>query len=166
MKAVTLLLLSLLMGCVSFNSNIDRASIPEFTRLLVVSKLPTMRPDYLTNFLNALPSTYEVCIVEAGPLAFGNPDSLVNNKLVQCKSQAILTINPYRNYTTGSGEYTSSTSEVLLDMTDAVTKKSFWKAIAQAPGGHVPSADQVAKRLRTDGIITGNLPYVKEMSVN
>ncbi|MEZ0540685.1 hypothetical protein [Fibrella arboris] len=164
MKASLLLLLALLTGCVSFNSNIDRAAIPDFTRLLVVSKLPNMRVDYLNMFLNSFPRNYEVCVVAAGPLAFGNPDSLVRKELAACKSQVVLTINPYRNYTTGSGEYIRSTDEVLLEMTDMTTQKSFWKAIAQAPGGVVPSAEQIVRQLRADRIISGEVPYVREMT--
>ncbi len=156
----SLLLLFMLTGCVSFNSNIDRKAIPEFTRLLVVSKLPNMRPDYLTMFLNMFPTQYEVCTMDAGPLAFGNPDSLISKQLKQCNSQVVLTINPYRNYTTGSGEYISSANEVLLEMTDASTQKSFWKAIAQANGQNVPTAEQIVKQLRTDGVILGSRPYV------
>ncbi|MEZ0487062.1 hypothetical protein [Fibrella aquatica] len=120
-----------------------------------------MKPNYLTNFLNVLPPNYEVCVVEAGPLTLGKPDTIINNRLNQCKSQVVLTINPYRNYTTGSGDYITSTDEVLIEMTDASTQKPFWKAIAQAPGGHVPSAYQIAKRLRDDGVITGKLPYAQ-----
>ncbi|ARK10146.1 hypothetical protein A6C57_07250 [Fibrella sp. ES10-3-2-2] len=162
--AFAILTLGLLTGCVSFNSNVDRKSIPEFTRLLVVSKLPNTKPDYLYMFLNMFPRQYEVCIVEAGPLAFGNPDSLINKQLTACRSQVMLTINPYRNYTTGSGEYIRSTDEVLLEMTDMSTKKSFWKAIAQAPGGVVPNAEQIVRRLRTDRIISSEVPYVPEMT--
>jgi len=165
MKAViSSLLVCLLTGCVRFNSNIDRAAIPAFTRLLVVSKLPNMKPDYLNMFLNIFPRQYEVCVVEAGPLAFGNPDSLIRKQLTACRSEVMLTINPYRNYTTGSGEYIRSTDEVLLEMTDMTTQKSFWKAIAQAPGGISPSAEQIVRRLRADRIISGEQIYVKEMT--
>jgi hypothetical protein len=165
MKAsLTLLILSLLTSCVSFQSNIDRAATPEFTRLLVVSKLPNMRPDYLNMFLNTFPTKYEVCITDAGPLAFGNPDTLIRKQVISCRSEAILTINPYRNYTTGSGEYIASANEVLLELTDATTQKSFWKAIAQAGGSRVPTADQIVRRLRQDGIITGQAPYGKPMT--
>ena len=164
MKAgLTLLVLSLLTGCVSFQSNIDRAATPEFTRLLVVSKLPNAGPDYLNMFLNIFPTKYEVCITDAGPLSFGNPDSLIRRQATSCHSEVILTINPYRNYTTGSGEYIASANEVLLELTDATTQKSFWKAIAQSGGSRVPTAEQIAKRLRHDGIIIGKVLYGKPM---
>lgn len=161
---LSLLLLFLLTGCVSFNSNVDRAAIPEFTRLLIVSKLPNTRVGYLNMFLNTFPSTYEVCVADAGPLVLEKPDSLINRQLNTCRSQVILTINPYRSYTTGSGEDLSSANEVLLEMTNAATQKSFWKAIALAPGGVSPNAEQIVRRLRSDGIIRGEVPYVKEMT--
>ncbi len=162
--AFALLLLSLLTGCVSFKSNIDRAAAPAFTRLLVVSKLPDMGPNYLNMFLNTFPTNYEVCIADAGPLSFGNPDSLIRKQATACRSEVILTLNPYRNFTTGSGEYIASANEVLLELTDANTQKSFWKAIAQSGGNRVPTADQIVKRLRNDGIIAGKLPYGKPMA--
>ena len=157
MKAVSLVLLSMLTGCASFNSNVDRSAIPEFTRLLVVSKLPIRQANYLSMFLTKFPSSYEVCVVDASPLAFGNPDSLINRQLAICKSQVILTINPYRNYTTGLGHSIQSMNEVLLEMTDPSTRKSFWKAIARAQGNRVPNAGEIVRRLQTDRVISGNI---------
>lgn len=156
----TTLKLLILLTCLScgpvFRSNIDQATRPDFHRVLIVSKLSTQRPDYMLDYVNRFPEGYEVCTLEAGLLSFGNPDSLIQEKRRQCNSEVMLTINEHASGMTGAGKYTVPYRETILEMTDLITNKPFWKAIATTNGGW-PGAGSTIRQLRTDGIITGKL---------
>ena len=57
-----LLLLTLLTGCITFQTNTDSKPVP-FTRVLVVSKLARTSPNYLYEYMRAFPIEYEVCVL-------------------------------------------------------------------------------------------------------
>lgn len=158
MKSITtFLLLAICLGCAPtrFNTNTDRGTVPAFSRILVASRVPLQQRDYMAKYLTAFPIEYEVCVLEASVLAFGNPDSLIREKARQCNSQVLLTIQPYNDFVAGSGKYATGYSEYLLDMTDLTTGKPFWKSIAVTAGGLLPNVTSTVKQLRRDGIITG-----------
>ncbi|CCH03405.1 hypothetical protein FAES_5406 [Fibrella aestuarina BUZ 2] len=160
MKTIaTLLLLTICLGCATtrFNTNTDRGTLPEFSRILVVSKVPLQKRDYIFQYLTAFPIEYEVCAIEASVLAFGNPDSLVREKIKQCDSQVMLTIQPYNDFVSGTGKYATGYSEFLVEMTDLATNKPFWKSIAVTAGGSWPNVGETVRQLRRDGVITGSL---------
>jgi hypothetical protein len=145
-----------LMACMTFNTNVNRAAIPQFSRVLIVSRLPVNPTDLLTEFVATFPKQYTVCTVNADKLAFGNPDSLIRQKVRECGSEVLLTINLERDHTTGGGNYIQSVREVYLEMTNLANGKSFWKAVGTSEGNLYPR--QVVVQLRDDGIITGKIP--------
>ncbi|RYF53027.1 MAG: hypothetical protein EOO39_41345, partial [Cytophagaceae bacterium] len=116
MKAISLLLLALLTGCVAnrIQTSTDDP-IPVFTRVLIVSKITHTSPNYLDQYLNLFPKNYEVCTVDIGPLAFGSADSLVREKIRQCNSQVVLTLNTGQNYQGGSGKTAYNANDMLLE---------------------------------------------------
>ena len=155
---ITSLLLTLLTGCVSFQSNVNRAAIPPFTRVLVVSQLTTV-PRNLDQFITQFPDQYEVCVADAGTLALAPPDSIIQKQARVCRSEVVLTYRLNRNYTVGSGESIQSVNEYLVEMTDLATRETFWKAITNGKG---LNPTNLIQRLRTDGVISGTVrrPYV------
>lgn len=151
-----LLLLTVCLGCMPpFVTNVDRRQIPAFTRILVVSKLPVMLRN-LPDFLSVFPEQYEVCIADAGTLALAPPDSIVTSQVRTCRSEVVLTIQLNRNYTSGAGQYMRAVNEYLLELTDTRTGQTFWKALVN--GGL--TAPRIVRRLKTDGVITGNVRSV------
>lgn len=167
MKTIaTLLLLTTCLGCAPtrFNTNTDRSVLPEFSRILVVSKVPLQQRDYLSQYITAFPVEYEACAIEASVLAFGNPDSLIREKVKQCNSQVMLTIQPYNDFVAGSGKNATGYSEYLVEMTDVATGKPFWKAIALTAGSLLPNVTQTVKQLRRDGIIAGTTRSAQVMT--
>lgn len=155
--------LLLLTGCVTtnFKTNTDYAALHRFNRILVVSKLPKAPADWLNAFLVAFPDQYDVCVVDASELAFGNPDSLISQKARECKSDVILTLDFKRNYTVGSGKYISTYNEVFLEMTALPDHKPFWKALVtqNMSSTNIPP-DRIVRQLVTDTIIEGKVPNV------
>ena len=134
---------ALLTGCVTtnFQSNSDFKSLRPFTRILVVSKLPQVPNAYLDAYLTSFPAQYDVCVLNANLLAFGNADSLITQKARECNSEVILTLDLNRSYTTGrmsGGEngngQISSASDVYLEMASFPDRKPFWKSLASTNG--------------------------------
>lgn len=144
---------------VFMNTNVDRSTMPDFQRILVVSKLSVVKPDYLTDYIRHFPEQYQVCVVNAGPLALSNPDSLIADQQRTCQSEVMLTIQPYRTYTVdGVGDDVDTVTEFLLAMSDATTQKTFWKGIARRTTVRQgPAAMAVLQQLRTDGVIRGQI---------
>ncbi len=155
------IILLALTGCVTtyFKTNTDYNALHRFSRILVVSKLPKVPSTYLTAWLSAFPDQYDVCVVDASELSFGNPDSLINQEAQKCRSEVMLTLDFNRNYTAGAGKYIYSTSEVSLQMATLPDRKPFWKALAtQDVSREDIQPRQVVKQLITDAIIEGKVP--------
>lgn len=151
-----LVLCAALSGCVTFNTNMNRQEIPEISRILVVSKLPNIRQDYLDGYVRSFPKQYQVCIVDAGPLALQHPDTLINRQLRECQSDVMLTLSLNRNYTSGTGDTIGSVNEVLLEMAPTSTRTPFWKSLATGGGVSINPVTVIA-RLRADGVIDGTI---------
>ncbi len=151
------LALALLSGCITilptFKTNTDYESLHRFKRILVVSKLPKVPQAYLDAWIISFPDQYDVCVVDASELTFGNPDSLITQKARECQSEAILTLDYDRSYTVGSGKYISSVSEFFLQMAFMPDRKPFWKALT---GDTAPR--HIVQQLVTDAIIEGQVP--------
>ncbi len=149
------LLLFLLTGCVvnNFKTNTDYESLHRFKRILVVSKLTDSAPTYLNSWLTSFPDDYDVCVLDISKLAFGNPDSLISQKVLECKSGVMLTIDFDRNFTAGSGKYITAYNEFFVQMVSLPDRKPFWKAVTL---NIRPRA--VVNQLVTDAIIEGNVP--------
>lgn len=161
MKTVTYyaLLMSLfvsLTGCmpVTIQSNMKADAMPEFRRILVVSRLSTVTPAYLPKFQTAFPAGYQVCTVSNSPISFDSPEESIEKQRQACQSEVMLTIDFNRNYTSGSGKYTTSYDELYMEMTSFATGKPFWKAIVTAGGSEVPPR-QIVTQLIKDGILEG-----------
>jgi hypothetical protein len=146
----------LLMGCMTFDTNVNRSAVPTFSRVLVVSRLPVNSAETLAEFAAVFPARYAVCVVSADKLAFANPDSLIRQKARDCNSEVLLTIDLDRDYTTRRIDGTiDPVRELYLQMSSLTDNKPFWKAVARSEGALYPR--QVVQQLRTDGIITGTV---------
>lgn len=158
-SAAYILMMALFTGCTTFQTNTDEPP-PAFTRILIVSKLDRTTANYVDQYVRAFPAGYSVCTVDAGPLAFGNPDSLIRAKARQCNSQVVLTLNVGQNYQRTSGKYSYNSNNVLLEMATLPDRKAFWKGLtlvsALRKDALLPGA--VIRQLRRDGIISGNMP--------
>ena len=144
-----------LMGCISarFQSNIKANDVPEFHRILVVSRLPKTTATYLPSFQTAFPSGYQVCTLSNSPISFESPEQAIQQQRQTCQSEVMLTIDFNRNYTTGYGRYISSNNELLLEMTNLTTGKPFWKAIVTTAGSNEVPARQIVNQLIEDGLV-------------
>ncbi len=156
-------LVVLLMGCVSIRSSVKSGEVPEFGRILVVTRLYDPPRGYEQRYLNVFPKEYEVCAVGVTPLSF-NPDSLVNAELTYCKSDVMLTIRldqegvvTYSNVG-GVAQNTSTPSRYLAEMKSTATGQPFWKAIISGSVGGVVPPRTVVKQLIKDGILKGKIP--------
>lgn len=158
-KYAYLLVISLLTGCVTFQTNTDSKPMP-FTKILVVSKLARTSPNYLYEYIRGFPVEYEVCVVDVGPLSFGKPDSLIKAQATQCKSEVMLTLDVEQNLQGRSGKYYYNINDVLLVMSTLPDQKPFWKGLtsisALTTDALKPRA--VVKQLLRDHIITGKIP--------
>lgn len=165
----TLLMIGLwisLTGCVTatFRSNVKPDAKPEFRRILVVSRLPSVEETYLPTFQTAFPAGYQVCTVSNSPISFDNPEQAIEKQRQTCQSEVMLTIDFSRNYTSGFGKYISSNNELFMEMTNLATGHPFWKAIITTGGSDV-SPRQVVNQLIRDGIIESRLPVDNRVSV-
>lgn len=164
MRTLRYLLLSslvgLLAGCVTVNiqSNVKRDAVPDFRRILIVSKLSTLDPAYLPEFQTAFPPTYQVCSVADSPIAFESSEELIKEQQEVCGSEVLLTLGFSRNYTRGGGEYISSYNEVYVEMSSFSSGKPFWKAIITTEGGNEIPPRKIVNQLIEDGIIADKLP--------
>ncbi|MFD2935591.1 hypothetical protein [Spirosoma flavum] len=138
--------------------------MPEFRRILVVSRLPTVKQTYLPTFQTAFPAGYQVCTVSNSPISFDSPEEAIENQRQTCKSEVLLTIDLNRNYTSGNGRYISSYNELYLEMTSLATGKPFWKAIVTTGGSNEVPPRQIVSQLIKDGIIVGSIPPDNTMS--
>ncbi len=156
---LSLLLSLLLTACTTFKSNVDPSAVPEFSRILVVSRLPVNSHKLLSDFTSVFPPQYSVCALGINKLGFGKPDSLIQQKIRECHSDVVLTVTLQENYgpvPTRYG-YAYSVSPMFFEMTSVATGKSFWKA---SYAHHTLYPRKVAKQLRADGIISGNIPVL------
>ncbi len=153
-------LLTTLTGCVTarFQSNIKANDVPEFHRILVVSRLPKTTETYLPSFQTAFPSGYQVCTLSNGPISFDSPEQAIQQQRQECQSEVMLTIDFSRNYTTGYGNYMSANNEILMEMTNLATGKPFWKAIVTTGGSNEVHPRLIVSQLIKDGIVEGSLP--------
>ncbi len=162
MKTLLLLLcVSLsLTGCMTFQTNTRKDSIPKFSRILIVSRLPISTQVVLNNLVQAFPAQYEFCVVNAGKLALANPDSLIQQKIRQCHSEVMLTIEPQRDYlvTASFLGFSKAISETSLTMTNLADGRPFWKGIMESPGrSYQLSGRRIVERLKENGILSGRL---------
>ncbi|MBO0950243.1 hypothetical protein [Fibrella forsythiae] len=150
------LFVSLLASCVSFQSNIN-GTPPDFTRILVVSKLTRTSPNYMAQYVRAFPKNYAVCTVDAGPLAFGNIDSLIRAKSKECNSEVILTLNVGQSGLISQGKYAASVNDVVLEMQTLPDHTPFWKGLTSIQSFRQDALDPrvVVRKLKEDNIISG-----------
>ena len=144
-SVITFVLISLLTGCVSIQSNTKSDAVPTFTRVLMVAKMRKAPDSYVREFATLFPAGYEVCTLALSPLSFDNPDEAIRKQAESCHSDIILTIEP---------EYTNGYSYVYNAKAESVVSgQAFWKARiwSATPRG-------IVKRLRDDHIITGKIP--------
>ena len=167
MKTITQLLVigftSILVGCVSVNiqSNAKKEAIPEFHRLLIDSRLPETDNTYLDKFLTAFPAGYRVCTVLNSPTSFEKPADAIEKQRQSCQSEVLLTIDFYRNYTSGGGKYIYTTNELLLEMKNLSNGQSFWKALVKTSGSNEVPPNRIVSKLIEDGIVEAPLPGSK-----
>lgn len=149
-----------LMGCTSarFQSNIQANDVPDFHRILVVSRLPKTTATYLPGFQTAFPGGYQVCTLSNSPISFDSPEQAIQQQRRECQSEVMLTIDFSRNYTTGYGQYISANNELLMEMTNLATGKPFWKAVVTTSGSNEVSPQRIVNQLIKDGIVEGSLP--------
>ncbi len=143
-----------LAGCVSFKTNVDQAAIPTFSRLLIISKLGTNADVPVDWFLSAFPPQYTICTLQIDKLSFLNSDSLIRQKVQECGSEVVLTIqaDPYE------GQYRRlGNTGMFLYMNNAANGKAFWKATSPSYY-HNLTPRALAVRLKKDGIISGDIP--------
>jgi hypothetical protein len=154
----------LLSGCMTFTTNMDREAIPSFSRILIVSRLPVNTSQMLAEFARSFPKNYQVCIVNADRLALINPDTLIQQKIAECGSEVMLTVNFERDYTDriGSNGRINGVEEYLLEMKNLRTNKPFWKAIASSEYGFNPR--EAVVQLRNDNIISGKIPPAQNLA--
>lgn len=158
--ALWALMAVLLSGCatVLIDSNTDYKVLPRFSRVLVVSTIDRDDREYLLDFARTFPLEYDVCTVSASKLAFGNPDSLIQQKARECRSEVVLTVSFTRNYMTGGGRYSSSIDELYAEMSTFPDRKPFWKGVVRTDGYVLVSPRQIVKKLYDDRIIDGRIP--------
>lgn len=150
-----------LTGCVryvQFQSNRKADAQPEFSRILVESRLPITRPAYLPTFQTAFPTGYQVCVVSNSPISFDSPQEAIDKQRQTCQSEVLLTIDFKRNSVAASGQYAYSSNELYLEMKNLATGQPFWKAIVTTDGGIEVPAIRIVRKLIEDGILRSTLP--------
>ncbi len=155
-----LLLSTFLTGCttiLNIQSNVRVVDKPPFERILIVSRLPNVEPDYATTFVGAFPSQYTVCSVDISPIAFETPDELIDRQLKECNSQVMLTLDLNRNFSGGSGKYIRGYNNIYLEMTNLATGKPFWKAIVLSDVTEL-WPHEIVRQLVKDGVLSGKVP--------
>ncbi|MBO0938201.1 hypothetical protein J2I47_16735 [Fibrella sp. HMF5335] len=158
-KITPLFILGLCAGCVHIQTSTD-GTPPAFKRILIVSKLVRTSPNYLDTYTRLFPVGYSVCTVDAGPLTFGNPDSLVQQKGRDCNSEVVLTLSAGQNYQGRTGKYAYNVNDVLLELATFPDRKPFWKGLTSISALSVDALHpgEVLRQLRRDHIISGNIP--------
>jgi hypothetical protein len=153
-------LVAILTGCVAVNiqSNIKTEATPEFHRILIESRLPETGHAYLPQFLKAFPAGYQICTVSTSPTSFEKPADAIEKQRQACQSEVLLTIDFYRNYTSGNGKYISTTNELLLELKNLANGQSFWKALVTTSGSNEVPPSKIVSKLIDDGIIEAQLP--------
>ncbi len=157
-------LLVCLTGCVTatFQTNVKTDATPAFKRILIVSRLPTTKPDYLASLQTAFPPGYQVCTVANSPISFETAEEAIEKQRQACQSEVVLTIDFNRSYTSGSGRYISSNNELLLEMKSLATGIPFWKALVTTGlSDNEILPRELVTRLIKDGIIQGTAPLEK-----
>jgi hypothetical protein len=157
-SAAICLLVSMLAGCVSIQSNTKSDAVPTFGRILVVTKMRRAPDTYVLHFARAFPANYQVCTLALSPLSFDNPDEVIRQRVQDCKSDVILTLELSK--TGHSGRYNSANYEFNAEMRSAATNQPFWKALIYSNptlGEELPPRSLV-KRLLNDHVIEGKLP--------
>ena len=150
-----------LTGCspsISFQSNRKTEAQPEFSRILIESRLPKINPVYLPSFQTAFPAGYQVCVVSNSPISFDSPEEAIEKQRQTCRSEVLLTIDFKRNSVSASGQYAYSSNELYLEMKNLATNRPFWKAIVTTSGDIEVPADKIVSKLIEDGVIQGSLP--------
>lgn len=150
----------LLNGCVTVNidSNINYDVMPRFGRVLVISRVDRDDRQYLYEFERAFPLEYEVCAISVNKLAFGSPDSLIQERARQCRSEVMLTLELNRTYTSGGGKYIDTNQEVFLEMSTLPDRKPFWKGVARTDGSVFIPPRRIVRKLYEDRLIDGKIP--------
>ena len=164
-QLIAISLTSILAGCVSVNiqSNVKTEATPEFHRILIESRLPEASNAYLNQFLTAFPASYQVCTVLNNPTSFESPADAIEKQRQTCQSEVILTIDFYRNYTSGGGKYITTTNELLLEMKNLANGQPFWKALVKTSGSNEVPPNRIVSKLIDDGIIEAQLPGSKSV---
>ena len=159
-QVLVISLASLAVGCVAVNiqSNTKTEATPEFHRILIESRLPETGQAYLSQFSKAFPAGYQVCTVSNSPTSFERPTDAIEKQRQACQSEVLLTIDFYRNYTSGGGKYIYSTNELLLEMKNLSNGQSFWKALVKTSGSNEVPPNRIVSKLIDDGIIEAPLP--------
>lgn len=137
--------------------------MPEFKRILVVTKLYNPPRNYEQRYLGIFPKDYEVCVVGITPLSF-NPDSLINEQARQCRSDAMLTISLYQQGVSdvsqigGVVQNNSTPSRYTAEMKMIATEQPFWKAVLSGGFYDAVPPRMLVKRLIEDGVLKGKMP--------
>ena len=157
-SVITFVLISLLTGCVSIQSNTKSDAVPTFTRVLMVAKMRKAPDSYVREFATLFPAGYEVCTLALSPLSFDNPDEAIRKQAESCHSEVILTLELSK--TGHASRYSRYPYEYNAEMTSVATGQPFWKAIISSDPtyGEVMPPRSVVKRLLADHIITGKIP--------
>lgn len=158
--ALFVALITTLTGCISVHiqSNVSPDARPDFRRVLIVSKLSVLSPDYLPRFQAAFPSDYQVCSVANNPISFVSLDESIQQGIKDCGSEVLLTLGFSRNFTSGGGEYILSFNEVYAEMSTVASGKPFWKAVITTSGSDEVPPRKIINQLIKDRIIVGRLP--------
>lgn len=154
-------LLSSLISCspsVIIQSNRKAEAQPEFSRILIESRLSQVGPTYLSSFQTSFPAGYQVCVVSNSVLSFESPEEAVEKQRLVCQSEVILTIDFKRNSVSASGEYAYSSNELYVEMKNLATGQPFWKAVVTTSGSVEVPAINIVNKLIDDGIIQARLP--------
>ncbi|WP_018618481.1 hypothetical protein [Spirosoma luteum] len=153
-------LASMLAGCVSVNiqSNIKKEAQPEFSRILVESRLSQVGPTYLSSFQTSFPAGYQVCVVSNSVISFDSPEEAVEKQRQACQSEVVLTIDFKRNSVSASGKYAYSSNELYVEMRNLATGQPFWKAVVTTSGSVEVPASKIVSKLIDDGIVEARLP--------
>lgn len=156
-----------LTGCspsISFQSNKKAAAQPEFSRILIESRLPNVNPTYLPTFQTAFPAGYQVCTVSNSPISFDSPQEAIDKQRQTRQSEVLLTIDFKRNSVSAYGQYAYSSNELYLEMRNLAINQPFWKAIVTTGSSIEVPAGKIINKLIEDSVIQGRLPAESTVS--
>lgn len=155
-------LLALLTGCTTLRTNVRPDQIPDFSRVLVVSRLDNVRPDYVHEYVKAFPPAYQVCTLTANKLSFGDPEEAIRRQAESCRSEVILTLELSRTDVQGNGRYSRTVNDYYAHMRAVNAAEPFWKGLIVNPYARNPRNRDyidplpVVNRLKKDGILRAN----------